>query len=144
MTGDATDRVRANTDPAALRTAERALHDRLGRLAGDPAALEDRAARLRCESDVERLLAANASVLVVTGAALALTAHRRFAVVPLVVGGFLLQHAVQGWCPPLPVLRRLGFRSRQEIDRELTAVKALRGDFAGVAGPEDALRAADR
>ncbi len=32
--------------------------------------------------------------------------------------GFLLLHAASGWCPPLPVLRRLGFRSQQEIDAE--------------------------
>jgi hypothetical protein len=27
------------------------------------------------------------------------------------VGGFLLQHAVEGWCPPLPVFRRMGVRT---------------------------------
>jgi hypothetical protein len=31
---------------------------------------------------------------------------------------FLLLHGVKGWCPPLPVLRRLGIRTRDEIDRE--------------------------
>jgi len=31
---------------------------------------------------------------------------------------FLLQHGMQGWCPPLPILRRLGVRTRGEIDRE--------------------------
>jgi hypothetical protein len=54
---------------------------------------------------------------------------RRFVAVPLVVTGFLLQHALQGWCPPLPVLRRLGVRTAREIERERTALKALRGDF---------------
>jgi hypothetical protein len=38
-------------------------------------------------------------------------------------------HAVQGWCPPVPVLRRLGFRTASEIDHERYALKALRGDF---------------
>ena len=45
------------------------------------------------------------------------------------VGGFLLQHAVQGWCPPVPVFRRLGVRTQTEIDEERYALKALRGDF---------------
>jgi hypothetical protein len=36
----------------------------------------------------------------------------------LIVQGFFLQHAIQGWCPPLPVLRRLGFRTVQEIEEE--------------------------
>lgn len=42
---------------------------------------------------------------------------------------FLLMHAVQGWCPPIPVLRRFGVRTTFEIDRERNALKALRGDY---------------
>ncbi len=45
------------------------------------------------------------------------------------VAGFLLQHALQGWCPPVSVFRRLGVRTRSEIDREKYGLKALRGDF---------------
>ena len=33
----------------------------------------------------------------------------------------------------MPLLRRLGIRTREEIDRERYALKALAGDFAGVA-----------
>jgi hypothetical protein len=32
--------------------------------------------------------------------------------------GFLAYHAIKGWCPPLPVFRRLGFRSANEIGAE--------------------------
>jgi hypothetical protein len=49
---------------------------------------------------------------------------------------FLVQHAVQGWCPPLVVLRRRGVRTRREIEEERYALKALRGDFSGL--PPDA------
>jgi hypothetical protein len=52
------------------------------------------------------------------------------------VAGFLLQHAVQGWCPPVPVFRRLGFRTQTEIDYERYALKVLRGDFQGLPGGE--------
>jgi hypothetical protein len=45
-----------------------------------------------------------------------------------------MQHALQGWCPPLPLLRRLGVRTQQEIERERYALKALRGDFDAVPG----------
>lgn len=31
---------------------------------------------------------------------------------------FLANHAVRRWCPPMPVFRRLGFRSQQEIEAE--------------------------
>jgi hypothetical protein len=57
---------------------------------------------------------------------------------------FLLQHAVQGWCPPIIWFRRLGVRTSTEIDHERNALKALRGDFRHVApdSPSDALAAA--
>lgn len=42
---------------------------------------------------------------------------------------FLAYHASEGWCPPVGLLRRLGFRSRSEIDAEKYALKTLRGDF---------------
>ena len=54
---------------------------------------------------------------------------RRLLILPVMVAGFLLQHAVQGWCPPVPVFRRLGFRTANEIDAERYALKAIRGDF---------------
>jgi hypothetical protein len=53
-----------------------------------------------------------------------------------IVLSLLLQHAVQGWCPPLAVLRRRGVRTRREIEEERYALKALRGDFSGL--PPDA------
>ena len=60
------------------------------------------------------------------------TVSRKFFLFPAVVAGFLLQHAVQGWCPPVPVLRHLGFRTQSEIEEERYALKALRGDFRNV------------
>jgi hypothetical protein len=61
----------------------------------------------------------------------AATGSRKWLILPGVVLSFLFQHAVQGWCPPVPVFRRLGVRTREEIDRERYALKALRGDFDG-------------
>ena len=64
---------------------------------------------------------------------LGLTLDRRWLALPVGVAAFLLQHAVQGWCPPVPVFRRLGVRTAGEIDRERYALKALRGDFDRIA-----------
>lgn len=50
--------------------------------------------------------------------------------------GIMLVHALNGWYPLLPLFRRLGVRSQDEIDRERYALKALRGDFAGVRSAE--------
>lgn len=99
-------------------------------------AIDRRLAELDHEWDIERTLEANAATLCAAGAALALLSDRRFALVPLVVGSFLIQHAVQGWCPPLPVFRRLGVRTQSEIDYERYALKSLRGDFRNLPSPE--------
>lgn len=83
------------------------------------------------EWDVERTLEANASTLAFAGCLLA-TRDKRWLALPLAVTAFLFQHALQGWCPPLPVLRRMGFRTMREIDEERQALKLIRGDFRGL------------
>ena len=80
---------------------------------------------LEREWDIERVLEMMASSISLTGLVLGGTKNRRWFILPTVVLSFLLVHAVQGWCPPLPILRRLGFRTREEIDRERYALKAI-------------------
>ncbi len=94
-------------------------------------AIERRLEELEREWDIERTLEANASTIALTGIALG-TLNRKWLLLPAAVAGFLLQHALQGWCPPVPILRRLGFRTRSEIDEEKFALKALRGDFTDI------------
>lgn len=98
----------------------------------NPDRIDARLEELDREWDIERTLEANAATLALSGALLGLFADRRWTALPVVVSAFLLQHAVQGWCPPLPVLRRMGFRTVREIDAERMALKALRGDFDGL------------
>ncbi|MGZ9159260.1 MAG: hypothetical protein ACXW36_10400 [Nitrospira sp.] len=81
------------------------------------------------EWDVERTLETNAASISLVGLGLGAFVDRRFFLLPAVVAGFLLQHAVQGWCPPVPVFRRLGVRTASEIDVERDVLKAIRGDF---------------
>lgn len=97
--------------------------------AAHPGEIGDRLRELDHEWDIERALEANASSLALIGLALSLTADRRWIALPIGVTAFLLQHAVQGWCPPVPILRRLGLRTAAEIDLERNALKALRGDY---------------
>lgn len=97
----------------------------------NPRDIGQRLRELDREWDVERILSAHAATLILLGVSLGLGADRRFLALPAVAGVFLLQHALFGWCPPLPVLRRLGFRTTREIHEERIALKALRGDFAG-------------
>lgn len=91
--------------------------------------IEKRIKELDREWDVERALEANASVIAASGLALGAFASRKWLALPLFVLGFLFQHAMQGWCPPVGLLRRLGFRTSREINAEKYALKVLRGDF---------------
>ena len=89
------------------------------------AEIERRVEELDREWDVERVLEVNASSLAMTGLVLGMTVNRKWLALPVVVMGFLFQHGVQGWCPPLPVLRSMGFRTRGEIDREKYQLLAM-------------------
>lgn len=92
-------------------------------------AIDRRLAELDQEWDIERTLEANASTLALVGLGLGATVDRKWFLFPGVIAGFLLQHAVQGWCPPLPIFRRMGIRTAAEINYERYALKYLRGDF---------------
>ena len=75
------------------------------------------------EWDIERVLEVNASTLALTGLILGLANNRKWLLLPGIVLPFLFQHGLQGWCPPLPLLRRLGIRTRGEINLEKYALK---------------------
>lgn len=94
-----------------------------------PESIDDRLAELDREWDVERTLELNASLLALSGVLLGKMVDRRWLYLSIGVTAFLAQHALQGWCPPLPVLRRLGFRTRKEIEQERNVLKTIRGDF---------------
>jgi len=125
-----TDRVRRNTRRRALQKIDEGIEESVRFHARQPeGVISGRIRQLNREWSVERWIETNASLLAFSGTLLGITVNRKWLAVPLVVTGFLFQHAVQGWCPPVPVLRKLGVRTRGEIDREKYALKALRGDF---------------
>lgn len=105
--------------------------------AGGRAAIERRLKELDHEWDIERTLEANAASVVLLGVVLGATVNRKLFFLPALVGGFLLQHAIQGWCPPVPLFRRLGVRTQSEIEQERYALKALRGDFRKISPTAD-------
>ncbi len=103
-----------------------------------PQQLTRRIKELEEEWDIERTLEANAAGVVLLGVGLGAIVDRRFFALPGLVAGFLLQHALQGWCPPLPIFRYYGVRTQSEIDREIYALKVLRGDFRSVDASQNA------
>lgn len=123
-------RVPVHTAEEINQRIERDIERSAAYFAAHPDEIPARLEELDREWDIERALEANAATLALAGVGLGAFADRRFLALPIAVTAFLLQHAVQGWCPPVPVLRRLGFRTAAEIERERTVLKALRGDFA--------------
>lgn len=120
-------RVTAHTAPHVNRRIHAEMRARVAVLvAQGPKAIDARLAALDREWDVERCLETGAASLTLIGTALGATVNRKWFALPAGVAAFLLQHAVQGWCPPLPVLRRLGIRTLDEINEERVALKAVR------------------
>lgn len=106
--------------------------------------ISQRLSELSREWDMEKTLEVNASSLAFIGLALGTFVNKRWYILPGVVATFLLQHGLQGWCPPLPLFRKMGIRTRREIDEEKYALKVFRGDLdnlSATSSPEEIQKA---
>jgi hypothetical protein len=128
-------RVQEHTDPAVnaaiKERTERNIH--VYSSAGSEA-ISHRLEELNREWDIERALETNAAGLSLLGLALGTFVNRKWYALPAVVTGFLLQHGLQGWCPPVSLFRRMGIRTAAEIEYERYMLKAKRGDFSSASG----------
>ncbi|MDO8874899.1 MAG: hypothetical protein Q8M24_21220 [Pseudolabrys sp.] len=126
------ERVPTQTSDAVNQSIETGAEKSVRLAADNPGLIAPRLNELDAEWDIERAIEMNASTIAFLGVILGFFLHPYWLVLPALVTLFLFQHAVQGWCPPVPILRRFGFRTSYEIDRERYALKALRGDFQPV------------
>ncbi len=107
---------------------------------GGEAVLSDKIEKLNREWDTERILETNAASVVLLSSIMGYKRKKCcWFLLTGAVGFFLLQHALQGWCPPLPVIRKLGVRTAEEINQEKTVFKSIRGDFSGNTDDSNAL-----
>jgi len=130
MTASTAERVAANTPDeinAEIRWQTEASISRYSQAGAE--VIDERLAQLDREWDIERYVETMAPLLSLMGIGLGLTVNRRWFALPAIVQSFLLQHAIQGWCPPIVALRRMGVRTADEIFQERYALMALRGDF---------------
>jgi len=128
-------RVERNTPDEINRERQAEIKASLHYHATRPHEVPARLAELDREWDIERALQANAAAVSLLGLALTAFVDRRFLLLPVGVAGFLMQHAVQGWCPPVPLLRRLGFRTPAEICEERCGLKMLGGEYRSFGDP---------
>lgn len=124
------ERVRENTSIEKNRKIDAEMLDNIRSYSNSTS--EEISARIRKldkEWDIERVLEINMSTLSIIGILLAVFVNIYWLILPSIVLLFFIQHALQGWCPPIPIFRYYKKRTRPEIDREKYALKALRGDF---------------
>ena len=132
------DRVRAHTRPEINEKIDKELEQRLRFYATqDEKTISERIEQLDREWDIERVLHANAASFSVLGLGLGATVSRKWFLLPFIVSAFLLRHAIDGSCPPILILRKLGVRTRHEIEAERHALKMLRGDFNQLSRDKD-------
>lgn len=136
------DRVRAHTAPPVNERIDRETRARLEELSqGGQVEIGRRLAELDREWSVDRALMANFSAVGGLTFALglrAITARKKVNGWLYLFGaqmGFLMLHAVAGWCPPVVVMRRLGFRTDKEIAAERHAVLGLLSSHQADFGP---------
>lgn len=131
-----TTRVEENTPAEISEQIRRDLKARVLYFAQRPEEIDHRLEELDREWDIERLLQANAGIFSLLGLTFGVVRSRWY-LLSAAAAAFLIQHAVQGWCPPAALLRRMGIRTMREINHERYALKALRGDFDSIHGGED-------
>jgi hypothetical protein len=137
------DRVRANTPRKINEKINKDIKKSVLHYADKPDyQIAGRIDELDREWDIERMLETNASILASLGMILGFHRNKKWFLLSGIVTGFLLQHAVQGWCPPVSLFRRMGVRTRKEIDVEKYALKALKGDFEAVSSRDDRIERA--
>ena len=99
-----------------------------------PEEIGRRLRELDAEWDVNRCLKVGASGLSILGILSAIAGRKKGLLYSLIAQMYLLQHAIEGRCSPVSVLRQLGIRTQKEIEAERNALMAIRGDFKSFLG----------
>lgn len=127
MLARSVDRVVSQTDPQVNERIRRRTEMSLCYYGAHPEQIPQRLRELDEEWDVARALEAVSSGLSLMGFTWGVF-RRRWWLIGLAAQGFFLQHALQGWTPPLAIVRRLGFRTAHEIEAERHQLLALTGE----------------
>jgi hypothetical protein len=111
-------RISPKTEERVLRTAEKG-----------PEAVDRRLRELDNEWDVVSLLKLHAVTIGLKYILFTSIVSKKYMWVPAVVGAMYAEQTSRGWSPPYALFKKLGWRTKEEIDEERYALKYLRGDF---------------
>jgi hypothetical protein len=130
MVTSTSQRVEANTSGHINQEIQNSIktnlekYSRAGKLA-----IQRRLQKLDREWTTERVIEVEAPLMIALGSSLTYFFGRKFLPLPIFSASMLLLHGVKGWYPLLPLFRRMGFRSQNEILQErkgLLEIKALK------------------
>lgn len=138
------ERVRASSSKKENSQIDQHIMKQLKKYQRNPEEIEGRIKALDKAWDIERTLELNAAALALTGTLLGAFVNKKWFILPAAVTAFLAQHAIQGWCPPLPLFRKMGIKTRPELDREKYALKSIRGDFENASTANKAWKAVNK
>jgi hypothetical protein len=122
------DEIRRHSSSKVNRKIDQETREAIDQVGDSPSKIRARLDELDREWDIDRALMVNFAVLASVSSSMAMRTlykHRRLGGWAAMFGvqmGFLAYHAIRRWCPPMPVFRRLGFRSDHEIAAERAAL----------------------
>jgi hypothetical protein len=125
-------KTRNLTPPIINARIQRDIEARIAYYSQHPNEIVERLQELDKEWDVERAIEAEVAGSVLMGFVFGATLSKKWFLLPAFAGAMLLLHTIRGEYPFLPLFRRLGFRTANEIAQERYALKALRGDFDNI------------
>jgi hypothetical protein len=132
------DPMRAHTSEVIQQRIDSSLEERIRFYAAQPKeAISRRLQELDQECDIDRTVMTTGAGIALSGVLLSFFGGgKKWLLCSGTVLGYLLVHGLQGWSPPAAAMRRLGLRTRAEIDAERYALKLLRGDFESLHSEE--------
>lgn len=117
------DRVRNETPPYVNARIDKYIQGSIQHYSGqDRDCILKRIFELDREWDIDRALMLNFAVVGGTTFTAGMKGNRKLLYFLAVQMFFLGLHAIKGWCPPVSLFRRMGFRTRYEIEYEKTAL----------------------
>jgi hypothetical protein len=122
------DGIRKHTSDASNQRIDHETQEAMEQIEYSPELIRARLDKIDREWNVDRALMLNFAVLASFSASMAMRNVYRhgklgvFGAAFFTQMAFLAHHAIRRWCPPLPVFRRLGFRSDHEISAERVAL----------------------
>ena len=108
---------------------EKDIQENINHYYHDHDKIDERIEALDREMDLETYLQIEGAALTIAGVVLGMASNKKWLALPLIASAIALSNISRKWHKPIGLFRKLGLRSRVEIEKEKYALKALRGDF---------------